>query len=179
MTLCMRPMRSMRPWGGMAAVALACGLLAAATAPSLAQQKTAKECTQEWRANKAANQAKGITEKAYVAQCRSGAAAAQPTTAPAAQQPAQPPARGTATAPQRQPRRATTAAAPAGENQFTSEAQAKSRCGSDTVVWVNEPTKVYHFSGSKRFGNTKQGAYMCERDAQAAGDRAAKNEKHP
>ena len=169
----------MRPWGGMAAAALACGLIAAATVPSLAQQKTAKECTAEWRANKAANQAKGITEKAFVAQCRSGAAAAQPTAAPAAQQPAQAPATGTATAPQRQPRRATTAAAPAGENQFTSEAQAKARCGSDTVVWVNEPTKVYHFSGSKRFGNTKQGTFMCERDAQAAGDRAAKNEKHP
>lgn len=187
MTLRMRPMRPMRSWGGMAAVALACGLVAAATAPSLAQQKTAKQCAQEWRADKAANQAKGITEKAYVAQCRSGAAAAQPTaaptaaptTAPAAQHPATAPATGTATAPQRQPRRSTTAAAPAGENQFTSEAQAKSRCGSDQVVWVNEKSKVYHFSGTKSYGTTKQGAYMCERDAQAAGDRAAKNEKHP
>ena len=26
------------------------------------------------------------------------------------------------------------------------------------------------------YGNTKQGAYMCEADAKAAGDRAAKNE---
>jgi Aconitase X len=29
------------------------------------------------------------------------------------------------------------------------------------------------------YGHTKQGAYMCEADAKAAGDRAAKNEKHP
>lgn len=39
---------------------------------SLAQQKTAKACQQEWRANKADFQAKGISEKAYVAQCRAG-----------------------------------------------------------------------------------------------------------
>ena len=41
---------------------------------AIAQQKTAKECREEWRANKATNQANGVTEKAYVAQCRSGAA---------------------------------------------------------------------------------------------------------
>jgi hypothetical protein len=33
--------------------------------------------------------------------------------------------------------------------------------------------------GTRDYGNTKQGAYMCEKDAKAAGDRAAKNEKHP
>jgi hypothetical protein len=35
--------------------------------PAVAQQKTVKACQTEWRANKDANQAKGITEKAYVA----------------------------------------------------------------------------------------------------------------
>ena len=50
----------------------------------VAQQKTAAACRDEWRANKAANQTAGITEKAYVAQCRGGAAPAQTTTAPAA-----------------------------------------------------------------------------------------------
>src|SRR5271154_6179191 len=49
---------------------------------AIAQQKTAKECREEWRANKAANQANGVTEKAYVAQCRGGAAPAQTTAAP-------------------------------------------------------------------------------------------------
>ncbi len=44
-------------------------------------KKTVKECEAEWRANKAANQAKGITEKAYVAQCRAGTAMA-PVAAP-------------------------------------------------------------------------------------------------
>src|SRR4051794_22847440 len=42
-----------------------------------------------------------------------------------------------------------------------------------------EKSKVYHFAGTKAYGTTKQGAYMCERDAIAAGDRAPKNEKHP
>jgi hypothetical protein len=54
------------------------------SSPVVAQQKTAKECREEWRANKAANQANGVTEKAYVAQCRGGAAPATTTEAPAA-----------------------------------------------------------------------------------------------
>src|ERR1700730_5220807 len=49
---------------------------------SWAQAKTAKACTEEWRADKAGFQAKGITEKAYVAECRSGTVAT-PATAPA------------------------------------------------------------------------------------------------
>jgi hypothetical protein len=37
----------------------------------------------------------------------------------------------------------------------------------------------YQASGYKDYGNTKRGAYMCERDATQQGFRAAKNEKHP
>ena len=63
---------------------------------AIAQQKTVKACQEEWRANKAANQASGITQKAYVAQCRGGTPAAEPTAAPAAP-PAPPPAPTAAT----------------------------------------------------------------------------------
>src|SRR6516164_4948276 len=54
-----------------------------------AQAKTAKACTEEWRADKANFQAKGITEKAYVAQCRAGAATttAAPSASPIATAP--------------------------------------------------------------------------------------------
>ena len=55
------------------AMVIACSAMLAvvgASQPALSQQKTAKACRDEWRANKEANQAKGITEKAYVAQCR-------------------------------------------------------------------------------------------------------------
>jgi len=40
-------------------------------------------------------------------------------------------------------------------------------------------SKIYHFSGTKDYGTTKHGAYMCEGDAAAAGMRPAKNETHP
>src|SRR5260370_30906562 len=56
--------------------------LAALPSPVFAQQKTVKACQDEWRANKADNQAKGITEKAYVTQCRAGGASAQPAPGP-------------------------------------------------------------------------------------------------
>src|SRR5260370_38873678 len=52
-------------------------LIAAAVLSSIyvapAFAKTAKECTGEWRADKAGMQARGVTEKAYVEQCKSGA----------------------------------------------------------------------------------------------------------
>jgi hypothetical protein len=165
------------------ATVLACSAMLAlvgAPHPALSQQKTVKACQEEWRANKADNQTKGITEKAYVEKCRAGGAAAQPTAAPAEQpKPTAAPAAAPApkAAPPAKPRE-TIATAPAGIGS-ANEAQAKARCPTDTVVWVNEKSKIYHFSGHKDYGTTKEGTYMCEKDAMAAGDRAAKNEKHP
>jgi hypothetical protein len=43
----------------------------------------------------------------------------------------------------------------------------------------NLTSKIYPFSGTKDYGTTKHGAYMCERDTAASGMRAAKNETHP
>jgi len=141
-----------------------------AAAPA-AQQKTVKQCTDEWRANKDANQAKNILLKDYVKDCRAGnvaaapaAPAAQPKPAAAAPEPATPP-------------RETTAVAPAGS--FANETLARARCPTDTVVWVNTDSKIYHFHGTKDYGHTKDGTYMCEKSAIAAGNRAAKNETHP
>jgi hypothetical protein len=68
---------------------------------------------------------------------------------------------------------------PSGSNEFSTEAQAKAKCPADTVVWANLKSKVYHFAGYKNYGDTKTGAYMCEKDATGQGFRAAKNEKHP
>jgi hypothetical protein len=61
----------MRRW----LAATCAALLGFAVNSAVAQQKTVRACQEEWRANKADNQAKGVTEKAYVAQCRGGAAA--------------------------------------------------------------------------------------------------------
>jgi hypothetical protein len=148
-------------------------------------QKTAKACREEWRANKTANQANGVTEKAYVEQCRSGASPSQTTAAPP---PSAPPSTAApAPAPSARPAStqtstgtpSTTPGTPAGANQFSTEAEAKARCPTDTVVWVNLKSKIYHFSGTRNYGETKKGAYICERDAAVEGMRAAKNEKHP
>ncbi len=67
------------------------------------------------------------------------------------------------------------AAAPTGAGEFSTEAEAKARCPSDTVVWVNTKSHIYHLAGTRSYGTTKQGAYMCEADANAAGDRASKS----
>jgi hypothetical protein len=166
---------------------------ATAAASPAVKTKTAKECNDEWTANKAAIQASKKTKKDFIAECRtqpagiSTTAGAPPSAPPPAAAPARP---STATAPTtpppaapaaRQPsaRAPATAAAPPATGQFSTEAQAKARCPADTVVWVNTDSNIYHFAGGQNYGKTKSGAYMCERDATAAGARAAKNEKHP
>jgi len=67
----------------------------------------------------------------------------------------------------------------AGANQYSSERAARAHCLTDTVVWANTESNIYHFRGTYRYGNTKAGAYMCEQDSLAGGMRAAKNEAHP
>jgi hypothetical protein len=169
-------------------------------------QKTAKDCIAEWRVDKAGMQARGVTEKAYVEQCKAGgaaptAAAPEPksTTAPApapslAPKQASPAAPSTPAQPAQKPASTTTAApvpvpaqqppASKGDStleagQFADETSAKARCPSDTVVWVNLPSKIYHFAETKSYGTTKRGAYMCEKEALAGENRASKTEKHP
>jgi len=72
-------------------------MLGIASVSAAAQQKTAKQCTDEWTANKVAIQASGKTKKVFIAECRgtappAAAAPAKPapaaTAAPAAPKPA-------------------------------------------------------------------------------------------
>jgi hypothetical protein len=180
----------------------------AAPSPSTStssSQKTAKQCTAEWRADKAGMQARGVTEKAYVEQCKAGGAMPSATapepkpTAAAPPPPSRPAPAATQAAPAPAPQKSapTTTAAPVPapapaqqpssskdsttleSGQFADEASAKAQCPTDTVVWVNLPSKIYHFVGTKSYGTTKRGAYMCEKEAIAAEDRASKTEKHP
>ena len=58
---------------------------------------------------------------------------------------------------------------------FPSEQQAQQHCPADTVVWVNLPSGIYHFKGERWYGNTKSGAYVCQREADRAGERATRN----
>ena len=65
----------------------------------------------------------------------------------------------------------------AGPPGFPTEAAAQAHCASDQVVWLNTKTKVYHEKGMLYYGHTKQGAYVCRKEADAAGDRDSKNGK--
>jgi hypothetical protein len=159
------------------------GLLAL-SGTAFAQQKTVKQCNEEWKANKTAIQASGKKKADFITECRAGEATAAPGGA-AAGKSATPPSAATTQPPAgAKPTTSTTTARTGagtaiGAGQFTTEAQAKTHCPGDTVVWANLDSKIYHFSGNKNYGNTKSGAYMCEKETAAAGVRAAKNEKHP
>ncbi len=65
-------------------------------------------------------------------------------------------------------------AATLGKGQFATEAEAKASCPTDTVVWANFTSKIYHPSTSKVYGKTRRGAYMCEKEAAAGGFRPPK-----
>jgi hypothetical protein len=58
---------------------------------------------------------------------------------------------------------------------FPTETEAQKHCPADVVVWVNTPSGIYHFKGMRWYGNTKNGAYICQKEGSAAGYRATLN----
>jgi hypothetical protein len=75
-------------------------------------------------------------------------------------QPSQPPP-----TPQNQPSRTTTAGAShstARVQLYKTEADAKSHCGVDQVVWGNTSSHVLHDPGTKYYGKTTHGGYVCK-----------------
>ena len=99
----------------------------------------------------------------------SPATAAQPASSPAPKV-----AATTATAPVPAPATAASAAqpapAPVQARSSTAAPQAQAPGGGPGMVWVNKTSKVYHCSGTKYYGTTKNGKYMSEADAKAEGD---------
>ena len=59
--------------------------------------------------------------------------------------------------------------------QYDSEAAAQAHCPSDTVVWLNTNSNIYHEKGMRWYGRTKYGAYVCRKEAAGAGDRDTRN----
>jgi hypothetical protein len=58
---------------------------------------------------------------------------------------------------------------------FNIEGQAQRHCPSDVVVWLNLPTRIYHWKGMRWYGHTKNGAYVCKREADENGSRGTFN----
>ena len=72
----------------------------------------------------------------------------------------------------------TTANAPVKQGSlqlFASESAAQAHCPRDQVVWLNTNSGIYHEKGMRWYGNTKAGAYVCRREADAAGNRDTRN----
>jgi hypothetical protein len=57
------------------------------------------------------------------------------------------------------------------QTAFDTEGGARARCKTEKVVWVNTKgkTHTYHYAGSRWYGTTPQGTYMCESDARTSG----------
>jgi hypothetical protein len=150
-------------------------------------QSVMKQCGAQWQAAKAAGTTGGATWPQFLKSCRAQLASTtsappqggfMPAPAPA-QAPSPAPTQSGSLFPWQRP-----AAPPAGSAASTgggsaSPQQTQYHCPGSTVVWVNEHSHIYHFPGTRDYGHTKSGAYMCEAEAQTSGNRAAMNERHP
>ena len=58
---------------------------------------------------------------------------------------------------------------------FQTEPAAQGHCPTDVVVWLNTASGIYHERGMRWYGRTKHGAYVCRKEADAAGDRDTRN----
>jgi hypothetical protein len=150
-------------------------------------QSVMKQCGAQWQAAKAAGTTGGATWPQFLKSCRAQLASTtsappqggfMPAPAPAPA-PTPAPTQSGSLFPWQRP-----AAPPAGSAASTgggsaSPQQARYHCPGSTVVWVNEHSHIYHFPGTRDYGHTKSGAYMCEAEAQTSSNRAAMNERHP
>ena len=157
-----------------AIAAMPCALPAQAqNTGATTQQERMKSCNAEAKTQKL----RGDARKSFMSECLKGNAAANTapsgTTQPNAKSgTTEPPSAGRTTPPSG---KATRLAA----GQFASANEARRHCPSDQVVWANTQSHIYHYAGAKNYGNTKEGAYMCQRESEREGYRAAKNEKPP
>lgn len=160
-------------------------MVAALTGSGVAKAESVMSaCASQWKQAQAAGTTAGETWPQFLAQCKTQRSSAPPqppsaSVAPPAPAPAPAPAptQSGSLFPWWQPAAPaqTAAPAPTGAGQFSTEAEARYRCPTDKVVWVNTKSKIYHYQGTHNYGHTKEGAYMCEADARAAGDRAARS----
>jgi hypothetical protein len=145
-------------------------------------QSVMAACGAQWKQAKAAGTTGGAIWPQFLKQCRAQTASASPAPTPtAAPAPAPAPAPASQSSgslfPWMNPssNNAAPGAAPTGAGQFSTDAEARYRCPTDKVVWVNNESHIYHYQSGRYYGRTKKGAYMCEADAKASGARASKS----
>jgi hypothetical protein len=62
--------------------------------------------------------------------------------------------------------------------EYDFEAAAQKHCPKDAVVWSNvKGGGIYHVKGSKLYGKTTDGGYLCRKEAEAAGWHEYDNDK--
>jgi hypothetical protein len=60
-------------------------------------------------------------------------------------------------------------------NQYQDQVAAQQHCPKDVVVWLNLPTMIWHNQGTRWYGMTKSGAYVCRKEAAVEGARGSRN----
>jgi hypothetical protein len=166
---------SLFPWWGQPAPAPAPASNAGSPG---AHESVMRLCASRWKDAKAAGTTAGQTWPQFLAQCRAsqGSVAAAPSGG-FASAPAPAPSQSGSLFPWQRP------AAPASNvggsstaraGEYATELQARAQCPSDTVVWTNTSSGIYHYSGTRYYGHTHRGAYMCEAQARADGYRASR-----
>ena len=138
-------------------------------------------CASQWKEAKAAGTTGGQTWPQFLSQCRTAVQLAAspsggfaPAPAPAPAPPQAPASQSGSLFPWWQPSAHAPAQMPAllrpCERASTrlSFSRPRPMPVRHQVVWVNTPTGIYHYSGTRYYGHTRRGAYMCEADARAA-----------
>jgi hypothetical protein len=58
---------------------------------------------------------------------------------------------------------------------FPTAQEAQQHCPDDLIVWLDLPTRTYHYRGQRWYGSTKNGAYVCRNEAKKAAMRATRS----
>ena len=155
------------------------------TSTATGNQSVMKQCGAQWQAAKAAGTTGGATWPQFLKACRAQLASTtsappqggfMPAPAPA---PSPAPTQSGSLFPWQRPATPPAGSVASTEGGSASQQAAQYRCPGSTVVWVSQHSHIYHFPGTRDYGHTKSGAYMCEAEAQGSGNRAAMNERHP